>query len=107
MIRRYAMLSPSRALIYQAIGAERVEAACGAFCDEMKQALAPSGRTLRPRFSPGFGDVSLDIQEQIVRVLDCARKIGVTLNESMLMSPSKSVTAFAGITEIRTSEAEK
>jgi len=30
-------------------------------------------------------------------VLDCAKKIGLTLNDSLLMSPSKSVTAFAGI----------
>ena len=100
MIRRNTRLSPSKALIYQAIGAERVEAACEAFCAEMKEELKPSGKTLKPRFSPGFGDVTLEIQKEIVRVLDCGRKIGVTLNESMLMSPSKSVTAFAGITGI-------
>ena len=106
-IRRYARTSPSKALIFQAIGAERVEAACDAFCAGMKQQLALDGKTLKPRFSPGFGDVSLEIQREIIRVLDCGRKIGVTLNESMLMSPSKSVTAFAGITEIKNSEVKE
>jgi 5-methyltetrahydrofolate--homocysteine methyltransferase len=29
--------------------------------------------------------------------LDCNRKIGLTLNDSLLMSPSKSVTALIGV----------
>ena len=52
---------------------------------------------MKPRFSPGYGDLSLEMQRDIFRVLDCPRKIGLTLNESLLMSPSKSVTAIIGI----------
>ena len=37
------------------------------------------------------------VQKDIFKVLDCERKIGLTLNESLLMSPSKSVTAIVGI----------
>lgn len=93
LIRRYTRLSPAKALFFQAIGAERIESLCDAFCAE----LCESGLHLRPRFSPGYGDLPLEMQQDIFRVLDCPRKIGLTLNESLLMSPSKSVTAIIGI----------
>lgn len=52
---------------------------------------------LRPRFSPGYGDLAIDAQKDIFALLDCERQIGLTLGDSLLMSPGKSVTAFAGI----------
>lgn len=52
---------------------------------------------LKPRFSAGYGDLPLEVQKDIFRVLDCPRKIGLTLNDSLLMSPTKSVTAIVGI----------
>ena len=93
LIRRYTSLSPAKALFFQAIGAERIENLCDAFCDELKE----NGLQLRPRFSPGYGDLPLELQKDVFRVLDCPRKIGLSLNESLLMSPSKSVTAIIGI----------
>jgi len=93
LIRRYTSLSPAKALFFQAIGAERIESLCDAFCEDMKG----KGLLLRPRFSPGYGDLPLELQKDLFRVLDCPRKIGLTLNESLLMSPSKSVTAIIGI----------
>ena len=93
LIRRYTNLSPAKALFFQAIGAERIESLCDTFCDELKG----EGLQLRPRFSPGYGDLPLEMQKDVFRVLDCPRKIGLTLNESLLMSPSKSVTAIIGI----------
>ena len=93
LIRRYSNLSPAKALFFQAIGAERIESLCDTFCDELKK----EGLQLRPRFSPGYGDLPLELQKDVFRVLDCPRKIGLSLNESLLMSPSKSVTAIIGI----------
>ena len=93
LIRRYTNLSPAKALFFQAIGAERIESLCDTFCEELKA----EGLQLRPRFSPGYGDLPLELQKDIFRVLDCPRKIGLSLNESLLMSPSKSVTAIIGI----------
>ncbi len=90
LVKRYSQVSPSRAVMMQALGAERIEALCDAFCNTLHGAL-PS------RFSPGYGDLPLDVQRQVARLLDTERKIGVCLNESLLMSPTKSVTAFVGI----------
>ncbi len=93
IIAKYNRLEPSKALFFQAIGAERVETLCNMVCDDFKKQFG----NLRPRFSPGFGDLGLNIQKQIISLLDCTRRIGITLNDSLLMSPSKSVTAFVGI----------
>lgn len=90
LIQRYSRVSPSKALVMQAVGAERVEALCDAFCETLEGAL-PS------RFSPGYGDLPLAVQKDVLRVLEADRRIGVCLGESLLMSPTKSVTAFVGI----------
>lgn len=97
LIARYSRLRPIKGLIFQAIGAERVEALCDAFCAELRQQAQTCGECIRPRFSPGYGDVPLTLQQDIFRVLDCSRQIGLTLNASLLMTPSKSVTAFVGV----------
>ncbi len=97
LIARYSRVSPSKALILQAIGAERIEALCDAFCVEISELAKENGCSVCPRFSPGYGDLALSLQRDIFSVLDCSRKIGLTLNESLLMSPTKSVTAIIGI----------
>ena len=93
LIARYAHLSPSKAVMLQAIGAERIEALCDAFEEE----LVRQGHEVSPRFSPGYGDLPLEMQRDIFAALDCSRHIGVSLNESLLMSPSKSVSAIIGL----------
>lgn len=96
LIAKYSRLSPSKALMMQALGAERIEVLCDRFCDEVAERYGASASS---RFSPGYGDLPLAAQRDIFRVLDCTHKIGVCLNDSLLMSPSKSVTAFIGIKE--------
>lgn len=100
-IRRYSRISPAKALFFQAIGTERIEALCDTFCAEQAAELQAEGKGLRPRFSPGYGDLPLSLQKEIFRALDCTMQIGVSLNESLLMSPSKSVTAIMGIKYIQ------
>ena len=98
LITKYSRIAPSRALMLQAIGAERIEALCDAFVTGWET----ENRTiLRPRFSPGYGDLPLSVQKDIISLLEAPKQIGLSLNDSLLMSPTKSVTAFAGITNTR------
>ena len=97
LIARYSRLQPVKGLIFQAIGAERVEALCDAFSADVRQWAQEQGCCTRPRFSPGYGSVPLTLQTDIFRVLDCSRKIGLSLNGSLLMTPTKSVTAIIGL----------
>ena len=99
LIQKYLHTDLPKAVFMQAIGAERIEALCNAFCDKLRSRESENGLHLRPRFSPGYGDLTIELQKDIIRTLDCFRKIGISLNESLLMSPSKSVTAIVGICE--------
>lgn len=92
LIAKYSVLSPAKALLLQAIGAERIESLCDLFCSE-----TAVSKSIRPRFSAGYGDLPLEVQRDIFAVLGCEKNIGVTLNESLLMSPTKSVTAMFGV----------
>ena len=96
-ISRYSVISPSKAYMFQAIGAERIEALCNAFCDDMAAEKARQNKVISNRFSVGYGDLSLSLQRDIFLVLGCEKNIGLTLNDCLLMSPSKSVTAIIGV----------
>ena len=96
LIAKYGHISPANALMFQAIGAERIEALCDMFCHEIAK---EKGMGLKPRFSPGYGDLPLSAQKDIFSILMPERQIGLTLTDSLLMSPSKSVTAIAGLSE--------
>lgn len=95
LIAKYSRLSPAKALLMQAIGTERIES----LCEQFSMDLQKDGLHLRPRFSPGYGDLPLTLQKKIMLRLDCAKNIGVTLNSQLLMTPSKSVTAIIGLEE--------
>ncbi len=97
LILKYAKISPAKAVFFQAIGAERTESLCDSVNDYIKTLAENDGLYTRPRFSPGYGDFPLSKQRDIFNALDCQRKIGLTLNESLMMSPSKSVTAIIGV----------
>ena len=68
---------------------------------EMEREVAEEGCHLTWRYSPGYGDLPLEAQRELVRALDTHRKIGVSLTESCLMMPSKSVTAILGISDTK------
>lgn len=72
------------------------------YCDDVVAALAAdpaaSGRArLRPRFSPGYGDLPLETQRPLFAALDATRRTGVSLTDGCLMVPTKSVSAFVGV----------
>lgn len=97
LMAKYEKTSSAKALVYQAFGAERVEALCDTFNQEIDEECRKSGFYTRPRFSPGYGDLPLEAQKSFFSVLDCHRKIGLSLNDSLLISPTKSVTALIGV----------
>lgn len=92
-IAKYSRISPSRALILQAAGAAAVEN----ILDRATEEFRAEGLCLRPRFSCGYGDLPLTLQTDIFAALDCPKSIGVSLTDSFLMTPTKSVSAIIGI----------
>ncbi|MBO7336871.1 MAG: hypothetical protein J6Z46_01045 [Lachnospiraceae bacterium] len=91
--QRAAVDSTVSELIFDALGTEAIESLCDSFCD----AYAARNGEVTPRFSPGYGDLDLAYQKDLVAVLDTNRRIALSLTDSLLMTPTKSVTAIMGI----------
>ena len=94
-IARAKLLSPAKGLLMHAIGAQQVEGGCDLLCRRLAEQFPD--RQLTDRFSPGYGDLTLEIQRDVMAALDCGRTVGITLTDSLLMTPSKSVTAIIGM----------
>ncbi|XCP83905.1 vitamin B12 dependent-methionine synthase activation domain-containing protein [Roseburia hominis] len=97
LIRRYSLTEMARAVVLQACAAAFLEEYCDQIQKEIGEVLAKEGKYLRPRFSPGYGDFDIHHQEDILRMLDTAKKIGLTMTDSYMLTPTKSVTALIGI----------
>ncbi len=97
LLQRYEKLQMSKAVVMQAAAAAYLENYCDSVNEELRQRYEADGWYLRPRFSPGYGDFSLECQTAIVAALEAGKRVGITLTDSLLMVPSKSVTAVIGV----------
>lgn len=100
LLQRYSRIQVSKAVVMQAAAVAMLET----FCDEQNEALREQYRRkeryLRPRFSPGYGDFPLECQREIFTALELNKRVGIMLTDSLLMTPSKSVTAVIGISRL-------
>lgn len=99
LLQRYEIINMAKASVAQACGAACIEAYCNLLQEEIRQKAMVEGLYLKPRFSPGYGDLPLDTQKMIFQCLECTKRLGLTLTDSLLMYPTKSVTAFIGLTK--------
>lgn len=96
LIRRHSTVNPVYASILQATGAMFIEELVDITNSEIKKIAEAAGLKTKPRYSPGYGDVPLEVQRDFFRLLPCTR-IGLTLMDTLIMAPEKSVTAFVGL----------
>ena len=72
-----------------------------AYIDEfVKREIVPSLREnerLTHRFSPGYGDLNMNVTEDIIAILNAYKRIGLSVTHSLMMTPMKSVTAIVGV----------
>ncbi len=97
LIQRESKLNPAGAVMMQAAGAMFIEKYVDLLVDFLKEEESREGNSLKPRYSPGFGDVGLEVQKIFFELLQCQKNLALTLNDTLIMSPEKSVTAFVGV----------
>lgn len=102
LVRRAELRDMLKAYTYQAVGAAMAEAWCEEVNDIIRKEAEEKGLFTRPRFSPGYGDFPLEVQKDFERILEMPKSIGVSLSESLLMTPTKSITAVVGLSKYRT-----
>jgi cobalamin-dependent methionine synthase I len=106
LIRRYNALDMEKALVAQAVCTVMIEEYCdNVVCEVSRNAML---KELYPtmRFSPGYGDFDIIRQKDILKLLDCEKRIALTLTEGYMLIPSKSVTALVGFSKEKTGNSE-
>lgn len=91
-LHRLSILSPAKHFIADAIASAYAEAAA----DCIHAALAKD-QALTNRFSPGYADLPLSVQPQLLSAINANKYLHILLNDSLLMIPQKSITAIVGI----------
>ena len=100
LLHRYNMIQMSKAVVMQAASVAMLETFCDEKNQELKSSYEAKGWYLRPRFSPGYGDFPLECQREIAPALEMGKRIGINLTDTLLMMPSKSVTAVIGASRL-------
>ena len=70
-------------------------------CDQIElelQAMFP-GCSFPFRYSPGYGDLPLTVQGELLSLLDAPLRVGLTASASHILIPRKSVTAILGVSD--------
>lgn len=83
-------------LLIDAAATAAVEQAANALCAMLTAQFINQGITLTARFSPGYGDWSLEEQEKVAPLAHI-KAIGVNLTNAKMLIPRKSITAVVGL----------
>ena len=97
MLRAEQVRNMADAVILDACGSALVEAGCDAAEEEVRTRFPD--HYLTDRFSPGYGTLPLELQSDLCATLDAPRHLGLHATESCLLNPTKSVTAFIGLSD--------
>lgn len=96
-LRRLSLTDPLGQVVFDAAATASIERAVDEIEASIRADAADRGLYCSWRFSPGYGDLPLDVQPQLLAALNATRRLGITLTPSNLMVPTKSVTALVGL----------
>ena len=95
-LRRLSLTDPLGQILFDAAATAAIERAADAAEALLVADAASRGLYTNWRFSPGYGDLPLECQPTLLSALDATRRLGITLTPSLLLVPTKSVTAVLG-----------
>lgn len=99
LMKKYSLTDMAKVVVLQACATAMLEEYCDTCQNQIQETLAIENLYLRPRFSPGYGDFSIGHQEMLLRMLEAAKTIGLTLTNGGMLTPMKSVTAVIGVSD--------
>ncbi|MCI6639784.1 MAG: hypothetical protein MSH10_03155 [Pygmaiobacter massiliensis] len=97
LLMRTGLCDMADSLVMDAAASCAIEAVCNRLEEKLRSRVQEEGMYLTGRFSPGYGDLPLTLQADILRITNAARTIGLTLTSTNLLVPRKSVTALLGV----------
>ena len=97
LIARASIARMSKAVVLQACAAAKLEAYLNKVGHDLARELEAENLYLTPRFSPGYGDLPLCCQAELLALLEAGKRIGLGLTADCMLNPVKSVTAVIGL----------
>lgn len=95
-INRLQKIDMLEAIVIDACASVLIDKVCDEAEDEIMKQL-DENQYLTMRFSPGYGDVPLDLNRPILQLLMAQKRIGLTLTKTDMLLPIKSITALIGL----------
>ena len=95
LIRKAQLEDMSKAIAINSLASVAIEQVCNQVEEEIHTSLPYCYKTWR--YSPGYGDLPITLQKDILNILDAPRKIGLCTDNNMMLTPIKSVTAIIGL----------
>ena len=95
--RRHVALSAADGAMFGACCSALVEAAANAVEARIVDEARRLNMRTNWRYSPGYGDLPLDVQPYFLRSLDATRKLGINVTATNMLVPVKSITAVVGL----------
>lgn len=105
LIRRAEVTDMTRAVMLDAAAGAAIEHVCNQLEADLKAKYPYPYYTAR--FSAGYGDFPLAQQGELIRLLDAARRIGLTVTPQQTLVPMKSVTAVIGLSHAPVRDARR
>lgn len=96
-LARLQAMSSLDALLFDACASSMAEEAAQAASLRITEIADEVGLVPTKRFSPGFGDLPLELQDAFLQAIDAGKLLGIHVGSSHLMTPMKSVTAIVGL----------
>lgn len=95
-LQRYGRLAPSRAVVLQAAATALLDVWSDRCRAEIQTA---TGKFLRAGTSPGYEGFPLQYQAELLACLEAGKRIGLRLTDGFQLTPTKSVTGVAGLSD--------
>lgn len=96
-IAYYEKIDLTKAIILDSCATTAVEEFCDFIEEDIKKIAESEHKGITFRYSPGYGDLPIDIQKDFLDTLNATKTIGLTVSSHNLLMPRKSVTAIIGL----------
>ncbi|EQF22478.1 vitamin B12 dependent methionine synthase, activation domain protein [Clostridioides difficile CD160] len=106
-IKRHSYSDLTKGLIIDSCGTTAIEEVCDIVQDNVEKVFSEQNKFITMRYSPGYGDLPIEKNIDILNVLNAQKQIGLTITSNGIMIPRKSVVAIIGISNIKIGESKK